>query len=144
VIEDWLSRSPTYQINLISTDNIRNNQDDDILIKSIKETIKNDLNFDNEQMRITKCNSNQFILENEILFYVDAVTAQKKHRRIKRIVLPQSCVKEILDLHHSSPIGGHLGFERLLAKVSQEYWFPNMYIVINKYLEYCDMCEINR
>jgi hypothetical protein len=46
----------------------------------------------------------------------------------KRLVIPkdQSLIKDILEEFHASPIGGHAGISRTIARIKDEYYWQGM------------------
>ena len=141
VLEDALSRSPNFLV--ISKQGIQDLQDEDKIVSKIKKAVLNNLKLESDLENYTKCNANNFVVEDDILFYVDLST-NLNHRRIKRIVLVPKNINEVLDHLHKTPTGGHLGLDKLFSRVSQEYWFINMYQTIKDYYENCEVCAINR
>ena len=42
------------------------------------------------------------------------------------------------------PTAGHLGTDKTYYKVSQSFWFPEMYSKVNDYYKKCKICDKNR
>lgn len=51
---------------------------------------------------------------------------------------------QILKLFHETPVGGHLGTNRLYRKVKTLYTWPNMKKRIDDYVKACDPCKLNK
>jgi transposase InsO family protein len=58
-----------------------------------------------------------------------------------RIVLPRSMLRDILDLHHSSAIGGHQGVTRTFLKISQAYYMDGLRRAVKSYIRGCLLCQ---
>eukprot|EP01088_Endostelium_zonatum_P003701 TRINITY_DN1489_c0_g1_i1.p1 TRINITY_DN1489_c0_g1~~TRINITY_DN1489_c0_g1_i1.p1 ORF type:complete len:1387 (-),score=354.22 TRINITY_DN1489_c0_g1_i1:3213-7373(-) len=55
--------------------------------------------------------------------------------------IPESKVENIIEEFHGSLLGGHCGFERTLAKISERYFFPLMYSRVKNYVLTCIDCQ---
>ncbi|CAF5202400.1 unnamed protein product, partial [Rotaria magnacalcarata] len=56
-------------------------------------------------------------------------------------------IQQILNAYHNSPWAGHFGDRRTYSKLKDKYWWPNMKITIQNYIQTCMLCQqfnINR
>ena len=96
--------------------------------------------------------TNDYAADNELMeFCYHAGTLRPEYRLRNgliwdgaRIVVPHSKVKEILKLHHSSPLSGHLGISKTYDLVNRKYWFPHMRIQVQQFVQECDNCQRNK
>lgn len=60
-----------------------------------------------------------------------------------RLVLPASptLIQQVLHEYHNSPIGGHAGVTRTLARVSSQFYWPNMKYDIKDFVQQCAICQ---
>ncbi|CAL1394368.1 unnamed protein product [Linum trigynum] len=60
-----------------------------------------------------------------------------------RVVLPplSSLVTTILQEFHDSPMGGHSGAQRTLARVARHFYWPQMGKAVRDYIASCDVCQ---
>ncbi|KAF9799377.1 hypothetical protein IEO21_10574 [Rhodonia placenta] len=49
--------------------------------------------------------------------------------------------RDIVKIHHDSPIAGHGGRAKTLELVSRNYWWPGMSKFVNEYVSTCDVCN---
>ena len=86
---------------------------------------------------------NHFIIKDNLLFYFES-NSKYISRRVLRIVLPKSMLKNIFDHHHNLPIKGHLGFNRTYEDIVRQYYSPDLYSEILKLYKECHICQSNK
>ena len=55
-----------------------------------------------------------------------------------------SCVQVVLSDLHSSALGGHLGFKKLLKAVSKRFFWQNMSESVSTFIKRCEVCQANK
>ena len=63
---------------------------------------------------------------------------QPEKAAVDQIVLPKQCRREVLQLAHSIPLGGHLGKKKTAARVMQRFFWPTLYRDV---ADFCRSCE---
>ena len=60
-----------------------------------------------------------------------------------RLVIPveEEMVQRILQEYHSSPIGGHAGITRTLARLKAQFYWPKMQEHVKEYVQNCVICQ---
>lgn len=60
-----------------------------------------------------------------------------------KLVLPvdSSLIQQVLQEFHASPIGGHAGITRTMARISAEFYWPNMKTAVHKFITECLICQ---
>lgn len=60
-----------------------------------------------------------------------------------KLVLPveSSLINQVLQEYHTSPIGGHAGITRTMARISAEFYWPKMRVDIQKFISECAICQ---
>lgn len=60
-----------------------------------------------------------------------------------RVVIPaeEEIVNKILQEYHSSPIGGHAGITRTLARLKAQFYWPKMQEDVKAYIQKCLICQ---
>lgn len=82
--------------------------------------------------------SDNFILDDGIVYYIDRKRDQDESRRI---FVPQESRGYLLNLAHDNQVyGGHLGIKKTHRKLCR-FWWPQMYRDIEKYIKTCDNCQ---
>ncbi|CAF1211156.1 unnamed protein product [Didymodactylos carnosus] len=60
-------------------------------------------------------------------------------------VLPKSRIQDVLLVYHNSAYNGaHLGVDRTYNKIRTRYYWPNMYKDIQRHIQRCTNCTINK
>ena len=49
-------------------------------------------------------------------------------------------VEGLLYLYHDDPIAGHLGANKMYKKLTRSYYWPKMFVEIQRYVQTCDKC----
>jgi len=58
-----------------------------------------------------------------------------------RIYIPEGDLrKEIIQLHHDTPIEGHGGRWKMAELVTRNYWWPGVMKEVGRYMDGCDAC----
>ena len=61
-----------------------------------------------------------------------------------RPVIPVSIRGSLLELSHNHPLGGHLGFSKVYAKIAAAFYWPGMYRDIKSYCQGCLTCALRK
>ena len=61
-----------------------------------------------------------------------------------RPVIPVALRSSLLELTHNHPLGGHLGFSKVYAKIAAAYYWPGMYADIKRYCQGCLSCALRK
>ena len=48
--------------------------------------------------------------------------------------------REIIQLHHDTPVGGHGGRWKMIELIGRNYWWPGITKEVERYVEGCDAC----
>ena len=62
-----------------------------------------------------------------------------------RLCIPSSArsiLSSILEEHHDTPLGGHLGVDKTLEVVSRFFYWPNMKKTVHEYVTSCHECQM--
>ena len=52
--------------------------------------------------------------------------------------------EKIISLHHDTPYAGHLGRDKTVQLIRQNYWWPSLGPDVKRYVETCDSCQRNK
>jgi ribonuclease HI len=81
--------------------------------------------------------TNDFVIEDGVVFYIDRKRDQSE---CKRIYVPEGSRYYLLNIAHDNPAyGGHLGIKKTYRKLSR-FWWPHMHRQIEEYVT-CDSCQ---
>nr|KYP71832.1 Transposon Ty3-I Gag-Pol polyprotein [Cajanus cajan] len=75
--------------------------------------------------------SPHYTIHNKLLFWKQRLVVPAQHPLI------QTIMQEL----HNSPIGGHSGIARTLARVSSQFYWPGMHQDIKSYVQQCLICQ---
>lgn len=59
-----------------------------------------------------------------------------------QLVVPKTQRREILNLGHSIPWAGHLGFMKTLMRIAKRFYWPRMYSEVKEYCKTCPECQL--
>ena len=49
--------------------------------------------------------------------------------------------REIIQLHHDTPVRGHGGRWKMMELIGRNYWWPGITKEVGRYVEGCDTCQ---
>ena len=59
-----------------------------------------------------------------------------------RMYIPEGDLRrEIIQLHHNTPIGGHGGRWKMVELVTRNYWWPGVMKEVGRYVDGYDACQ---
>jgi len=56
-------------------------------------------------------------------------------------VLEGELRREVIQLHHDTPVGGHGGRWKTMELVTRNYWWPEVTKEVGRYVDGCDACQ---
>jgi len=60
----------------------------------------------------------------------------------RRIYIPEGDLRrEIIQLHHNTPIGGHRGRWKTVELVARNYWWPGVTKEVGRYVDGYNVCQ---
>jgi len=62
----------------------------------------------------------------------------------RQLVVPPSLRKAVLRSAHDDLIGGHLGTNKVYARIREHYWWPSMYRDVKDWVQTCESCQARR
>ena len=62
----------------------------------------------------------------------------------KRIVLPATHIGDVIKMVHGTALGGHLGWQKTVAKLRERVFRPGLAALTRKYVEECHQCQITK
>ncbi|XP_042972920.1 uncharacterized protein K02A2.6-like [Carya illinoinensis] len=76
--------------------------------------------------------NNPYTVKNGLLLYKN------------RMYIPanQSLIQKILELIHSNPMGGHMGFEKTLHRLKRDFYWPGEKADVKAFLRERDICQV--
>lgn len=60
---------------------------------------------------------------------------------VRQLVLPHNVRIMVMKIAHKSPLGGHQGSNKMLAKIQEEFAWPGMVAEVKQYCQSCDICQ---
>ena len=89
-----------------------------------------------------RADSKDYVLAHDMLYY------QWDHSKVKprlstqqyRAVIPKALRVELLHQLHDGVCGAHLGESKTYERIADQYYWPNMYADIKKYVQTCAKC----
>ena len=60
----------------------------------------------------------------------------------EKIYVPEEDLRrEIIQLHHDTPVGGHGGRWKMMELIGRNYWWPGITKEVGRYMEGYDTCQ---
>lgn len=145
----FVSRQDDYQVGCAVTRSMtnikKNTKQNDVFVSFTLDPVE----FKNEQVNDTtliNChnkvgqdamNGIDFIIYNNYLY-----RRHTSDRKVtEQLVVPKKYRDTILKIAHDIPMSGHQGIRRTKARIINEFYWPQMYTDINKYLKSCHICQ---
>ena len=60
---------------------------------------------------------------------------------VLKIVVPDKLIAEILETCHCAPTAGHMGYDKTIAKIKENFWFPKLSEITRAYCASCPICH---
>src|SRR6266498_4822765 len=76
-------------------------------------------------------------------YQLEEGTLVLKDQPTRRIV-PRSQYYSLMYIFHNDPIAGHLGYKKVLQKLSERYYWPDMAKDVNQYIAAYYQCQIKK
>nr|KYP53324.1 Transposon Ty3-G Gag-Pol polyprotein [Cajanus cajan] len=104
-----------------------------LFLHELKQALENDAHlYDLMQLCFANANPDaRYKLHDGLLYWKD------------RLVLPSPSplIQKVLLEYHSSPIGGHAGIARTLARISSQFYWPKMREDVTRFVQQCIICQ---
>src|SRR5437763_7312262 len=92
--------------------------------------------FNQQQKQQLINQSKNYIVRNDLLYKQDQKDTQKLYRVIQKEELPA-----VLYMMHNDPTSEHFATDAMFNKIKTQYYWPQYYEDIKKYVESCDACQ---
>lgn len=81
-----------------------------------------------------------FRLVKGVLYRINTSGRGKKNL----LVIPSFLRRDIVEVCHDSPTGGHFGREKTWAKAAERYWWPGLRASVAAYVDACSFCQFHK
>ncbi|XP_047219374.1 uncharacterized protein LOC124867136 [Girardinichthys multiradiatus] len=61
---------------------------------------------------------------------------------VESLALPQEFREKVMDLGHTVPWAGHMGFQKILCRIARRFVWPGMYSQISHFCKSCVKCQL--
>ncbi|CAK1549316.1 unnamed protein product [Leptosia nina] len=85
-----------------------------------------------EKVRTGDIDGNRYKIVNDLLLY------KNENGDIPKFFIPKGYRLSLLRLFHDQ--NSHVGYDKTLNKISENFWFPNLAAFTKKYIEHCLVC----
>ena len=120
----------------ISMDKIRKAQNDDKMVQSILQILETG-NRDEVNTRTLW----PFIDKLDELFVDDNILYRCVYEGHIQLILPSALHDKVLRLLHHEPTGGHLGVNRTVARLEENFYWLGIQKIMSNYIRSCLTCE---
>ncbi|XP_069106410.1 uncharacterized protein [Argopecten irradians] len=80
-------------------------------------------------------------IKNNILYRVYKQKRGELIEEIRQIAVPQTYREQVMSLAHESIVGGHLGVQKTIDRISTSFYWPGMTSDVTRYCQSCDICQ---
>ncbi|XP_039525008.1 uncharacterized protein LOC120477466 [Pimephales promelas] len=113
-------------IDLVIPNNLAKLQNDDSTLADCLKQAQNKVDVSLDE---------RFILDNGLLY-------RESKEDGMQLVVPQTQRREVLELGHSIPWAGHLGFMKTLMRIAKRFYWPRMYSDVKEFCKTCPECQL--
>ena len=86
----------------------------------------------------------QLIQKTAINYFIRNYVLYRRHRGKERLVVPEHKKKMLLQASHDHQLSGHMGVDNTYQRLSDKYYWKEMYVDIRQYICTCDICQKRR
>src|ERR1700677_2852148 len=86
----------------------------------------------------------QLIQKTAINYFIRNYVLYRRHRGKERLVVPEHKKKMLLQASHDHQLSGHMGVDNTYQRLSDKYYWKEMYEDIRQYIRTCDICQKRR
>ena len=79
--------------------------------------------------------------KNGILFRVFKIFDANGEQATRQVVVPQPLRQQVMNVAHSSILGGHLGVKKTTDKITSNLYWPGIHSDITRFCQSCDICQ---
>ena len=124
----------------ISREEMIEEQKQDVFCKGIVRFItKGILPDDTKMAKLIVLRESQYAVVKDILYHIQTGVGPKSET-VAQIVVPLTLQPVVLHAHHDSPLGGHLGANKMLGAMRTRYFWPNLTKDVVDYAVSCETC----
>ena len=128
----------------INREEMREAQEQDSFCKGILDFIRfKVLPEEDVTARLIILRESHYIVSEDILYFIHTNVGPKAEP-LAQIVIPLEYQKLVLQAHHDSPMGGHLGANKMLNAMKQRYYWPQLSTDVLDYCASCEMCAATK
>jgi hypothetical protein len=89
-----------------------------------------------EEQKKIKGQAQSFLVKEQVLYKKNRKDPTQPFR-----VIQEEEVLPLITRLHSDPLSGHFGIENTFKRTKNRYYWPQMYLSIKKFIQYCDICQ---
>ncbi|XP_068212649.1 uncharacterized protein [Palaemon carinicauda] len=109
---------------------IQKEQEEDPSLRSLRDDARTG-------KAITRDGKGKAVLERGLLFRIYSDRGIEH----KQLVLPFKLREGVMSMAHEGILGGHLGAEKTLGRIRQEFYWPGIGAAIKRFCQSCDICQ---
>jgi ribosomal protein L21E len=87
-----------------------------------------------------KQGKNNYFVSDKFLYHKDKVLGE----RIAQLLLPKIRRKDVMELAHSSVLGGHLGFRKTMERIRYSFYWEGMKKEVEEFCRSCETCQLSK
>ena len=146
-VEDTIERQvknlELFKLNDMSALQIAQMQSSDVKLRPIINYLKHGtLPSSSKDAKFIILQSKDYFVVNSILFHTRQPKCQRtKNLQHNQLVLPRALVKQVIQLYHDSPMGGHGGIQDTTDRIREHYYCHKLAQYVTDYVKSCPDCQ---
>ncbi|XP_067281115.1 uncharacterized protein [Pseudorasbora parva] len=88
-----------------------------------------------KETAVNLLNAEMFVIKQGLLY-------RQSKEEGTQLVVPKTYRKEVMELAHSIPWSGHLGFMKTLMRIAKRFFWPGMYVEVKEFCKACPECQL--
>src|SRR6218665_2978246 len=130
-------RVPEFQNENITLEALKKEQAEDSSLKKYWEfSAQKEVPVTNNVDRVVR-----FVVERGLLYRKFQSPTYNFGDEMKQLIVPSSLRTKVMELAHSSILGGHLGIHKTQERILSQFFWPGCYSDIARYCRSCDICQ---
>ena len=129
----------------LQLDRVKRMQEQDPSLYELRDYFdKGNVPVDSKEARKLMATSEDYVMEDGILYHIDKGKARSRETVRKQLVIPRSLRDEVILSCHEEVTSGHLGFEKTYLRILRRFFWPGMYRDIERWCSSCVNCATKK
>ena len=91
--------------------------------------------------RYTKTAETRYVIRTGLLYRLHIQQKGEQQITTRQVILPKSRRISCMQLAHAAIMGGHMGIQRTLDRITSHFYWPGIQGDVSRYCQSCDICQ---